>query len=66
MKPYPTTGFPKPPVEEIGNDPDKVEIMHEFHSALKNSQALIPEGVLQLYEKVYLRDVWDGTNEENP
>lgn len=48
------------PIEEIGNDPNKVQIMREFRMVMQDQLVVVPERISQLYLKVYLRDVWAG------
>ena len=48
--------------EEVICDLEKVELMASINEALENKPVAIPEQVLQLYQKVYLRDVWRTTD----
>lgn len=43
---------------QIGCDLEKIELMERVNRALINEPVVIPDKVLQLYSKVYLRDVW--------
>lgn len=43
---------------EIGSDPKKIDVLEVAKDVLRGRKNEIPPEVIDLYEKVYLRDVW--------
>lgn len=43
---------------EIGSDPRKIEVLQAARDVLQGGRDELPLEVLDLYNRVYLRDVW--------
>lgn len=44
--------------KEIGSDLGKIQLMQAVNTLLKDTSHEVPPEVLNLYQKVFLRDVW--------
>lgn len=45
---------------QIGSDVRKIELLEEVRKSLAGTSCEVPTEVLDLYSKVYLRDVWSS------
>jgi hypothetical protein len=44
--------------DAIANDPDKIRLLNDARNSVDPSKVQVPDDVRELYEGVFLRDVW--------
>lgn len=47
--------------EDIGSDVEKIAIMNAFAELMRDKKSQLPQSILDLYERVYLRDIWENS-----